>query len=136
MTEAPSNPSEPPNAPPPPEADAATAPSKEERTLAMVAHLLGIVTLFVGPLIIWLIKREESPFINDQGKEALNFELTMTIAVVACVVLSAIPLIGLLFTCLLLPALWLANLIMCILAGVKANEGETYRHPVTLRLIK
>src|SRR5437868_1922887 len=55
------------------------APSPEEKQMGMLAHLLGIIG-FVGPLIIWLIKKDQSPFVDDQGKEALNFHLTMLIA--------------------------------------------------------
>src|SRR4051812_11305473 len=55
------------------------APTPDDKTMAMLAHLLGIVTGFVGPLIIWLVKKDQSPFVDDQGKEALNFQLTLLI---------------------------------------------------------
>ena len=107
------------------------SPSKEARTMAMLAHLLGIVTSFLGPLIIWLIKKDEDAFINDQGKEALNFQITIAIAMIVSGALMFIC-IGF-FTAL---AVAVANLILCIMAGLKANEGISYRYPMTLRLIK
>jgi hypothetical protein len=105
--------------------------SKEDKTMAMLAHLLGIVTSFIGALIIWLVKKDESPFVDDQGKEALNFQITILIAYAVATVLSVL-LIGF----LLYPIIWIANLILCILAGIKANEGQMYRYPFALRLIK
>jgi hypothetical protein len=103
--------------------------------MALIAHLLGIVTWFVGPLIIWLINKDQSAkaFVNDQAKEALNFQITITIAFVAAFILVTITL-GLLF---FLPMLvGLANLVFCILGGIKANGGESYRYPFAIRLIK
>ncbi len=111
-----------------------TAPA-EERTLALVAHLLGIITWVVGPLIIWLISKDNpaKSFVTDQSKEALNFQITVALVYVAAMILTVIS-FGILF---FLPMLvWLGNLVMCILAGVKANNGEAYRYPFTLRLIK
>ena len=99
--------------------------------MAMLAHLLGIVTGFLGPLIIWLLKKDEDAFINDQGKEALNFQITIAIAMIVSGALMFVC-IGF-FTAL---AVAVANLIFCIMAGLKANEGISYRYPMTLRLIK
>ena len=107
--------------------------SQEDRTLALLTHLSGIILSFIVPLVIWLINKDKADkdFLNDQAKEALNFQITIAIAYVICIILSAI-LIG----ALLMPILWLVNLIFCILAGVKANEGVAYRYPFALRLIK
>jgi uncharacterized protein len=118
----------------PPPASSGGAP-QEDRTMALIAHLLGIVTWFIGPLIIWLINKDNStkPFVIDQSKEALNFQITITIAFIASFILTIVTL-GLLF---FVPTLvGIANLVFCILAGIKANNGETYRYPFTLRLIK
>lgn len=118
----------------PPPAPSGAAP-QEDRTMALIAHLLGIVTWFVGPLIIWLINKDNSSksFVIDQAKEALNFQITITIAFIASFILTIVTL-GLLF---FVPTLvGIANLVFCILAGIKANNGETYRYPFTLRLIK
>ncbi len=118
----------------PPPAPSGAAP-QEDRTMALIAHLLGIVTWFIGPLIIWLINKDNSSkaFVIDQAKEALNFQITITIAFIASFILTIVTL-GLLF---FVPTLvGIANLVFCILAGIKANNGETYRYPFTLRLIK
>ena len=111
---------------------APTAVSSDDRTMAMLAHLLGILTAFIGPLVIWLINKDkpEKAFVNDQAKEALNFQITVTIAYIVASALSVI-LIGL----LLIPVIMIANLVLCILAGLKANEGVAYRYPFALRLI-
>ncbi len=114
-----------------PEATEGGSPSKDARTMAMLAHLLGIVTGFLGPLIIWLIKKDDDAFVDDQGKEALNFQITITIGMLISGALMFIC-VGF-FTAL---ALAIANLVLCIMAGLKANEGVKYRYPLTLRLIK
>ena len=117
-------------APPPVPTGAA---SQEDKTLALLTHLSGIVLCFIVPLIVWLTHRDkpDRPFLNDQAKEALNFQITMAIAYLICKVLI-ILLIGV----FLLPVVWIVNLIFCILAGIKANEGVAYRYPFTLRLVK
>jgi uncharacterized Tic20 family protein len=109
------------------------AASQEDRTLALITHLSGIFLSFIVPLIIWLTNKDKADkgFLNDQAKEALNFQITIAIAWVIAIALSAL-LIGF----LLYPIIILANLIFCILAGIKANEGVAYRYPFALRLIK
>ena len=97
---------------------------QDERTLAMLCHLLAIFVGFLGPLIIWLIKKDGSAFIDDQGKEALNFQLTVLIAMVIAAVTMCIY-IGI----VLAPAVGIANIVLCIMACIKANEGEHYRYP-------
>jgi uncharacterized Tic20 family protein len=117
---------------PPPAPSSASAP-QEDRTLALITHLLGIITCFVGPLIIWLVNKDKADkaFLNDQAKEALNFQITIAIAYAICLVLTIIIIGG-----LLAPLVGLVNLIFCIIAGIKANEGVAYRYPFALRLIK
>jgi len=121
------------SAPPPP---VTTAAPQDERTMALVAHLLGILTWVVGALVIWLVNKDASPskpFVVDQAKEALNFQITIGIASIVAVILTVIS-FGLLF---FLPTLvWIVDVVFCIIAAVKANNGETYRYPFTLRLIK
>ncbi|HYD78997.1 MAG TPA: DUF4870 domain-containing protein [Paucimonas sp.] len=114
-----------------PEQTPPAAPSKDDCNIAMLAHLLGIFTGFVGALIIWLIKKDESSFINDQAKEALNFQITVAIGLIGAWILAFI-LIGF----LLVPAIFLANFILCILAAIAASKGESYRYPFALRLVK
>lgn len=108
----------------------------ESRMWAMLAHLSafsGFVIPFgniIGPLVIWLVKRDEMSFVNDQAKEALNFNISMTIYMVVSGVLAFV-LIGI----PLLIVLGIAWLVLVILAAVKANEGMAYRYPLTLRLV-
>ena len=106
-------------------------PSSDDRTMASVAHLLGIFTSFVGPLVIWLIKKESSPYVNDQGKEALNFQITIILAQIIAGALVAVV-VG----CFLLPAVCIADLVLCIMATVAASRGERYRYPMCLRLVQ
>jgi uncharacterized Tic20 family protein len=115
----------------------ANMPEAQERNLGMACHLValaGFVIPFghiIGPLILWLVKKEESEFVDDQGKESLNFQISITIyAFVAA--LLAIILIGI----LLLIAVGIFSLVMIVVAAVKASSGEKYRYPLTLRLIK
>ena len=105
--------------------------SKDARMWAMLCHLLGLFTSFVGPLIIWLLKKEEDPFIDNQGKEALNFQITVLIASIVSGLLTMVC-IGV----FLAMAVGVVDLIFCIMAAVKANGGEAYRYPVSIRIIK
>ena len=120
------------NATTPPPAPTGAA-SQEDRTLAMLTHLSGIILSFIVPLVIWLVNKDKSDkdWLNDQAKEALNFQITIAIAYVVCMVLAVIIIGG-----LLAPIVWIVNVIFCILAGVKANEGVAYRYPFAIRLIK
>lgn len=111
--------------------------SAEERQWGMFAHLaalLGFIVPFgnlLGPLIVWQIKKNDMPFVVDQGKEALNFQITVIIAVFVCLLLMVIV-IG----ALLLPVVGIAALVFTVIAAIKANNGERYRYPFALRLIK
>ncbi len=104
---------------------------KDDKNMAMLCHLLAIFTGFLGPLIIWLIKKDDAPFVDDQGKEALNFQLTVLIAMVASGILSVLC-IGV----FLAIVVWVVDIIFCILAAIKASHGEVYRYPVSIRFIK
>lgn len=112
-------------------------PSYEVRQGAMLCHLaafLGFVFPFgsvVGPLILWQMKKEVDPFIDDQGKEALNFQITVAIAWIVCIVL-AFAVIGF----FLMVALAIATVVLTIIGSIKANKGIVYRYPLTWRLIK
>lgn len=118
------------NVPPPP---ATTEAPADQRTMALAAHLLGIFTGFIGALIIWLINKDDAgkAFVTDQAKEALNFQITVTIAMVISIILMVVIIGG-----ILAPIVGIINLVFCIIAAVKANNGEAYRYPFTLRLIK
>lgn len=128
--------------PPPEVVQPSVMPTHEERQWALFAHLSallgGLVTshflglgCLIGPLIIWLVKKDTMPFVDDQAKEALNFNITVAIAAMVCGVLMLV-LIGF----VLLPLLALAWVVFIVIAAIKANEGEHYRYPLTLRLIK
>ena len=112
-------------------------PSYEVRQGAMLCHLaafLGFVFPFgsvVGPLILWQMKKEVDPFIDDQGKEALNFQITVAIAWMACIVL-AFAVIGF----FLMIALAIATVVLTIIGSIKANKGIAYRYPLTWRVVK
>ncbi len=114
-----------------PPAGAGTEVSKDARTFAMLCHLLGLITSFWAPLIIWLIKKDSDKFIDDQGKEALNFQITVIIGLAIAFVTSFI-IIGF----VLFPIIGICDLIFCIMGTVKANNGQLYRYPVNIRLIK
>lgn len=128
---------EPGAAPPPPSSsspnpsDAGPPPSSDDRTLALLAHLLGIFFSIFGALIIWLVKKDTSPFVDDQAKEALNFQLTVLIAYAVAGVTTCL---GVGFV--LLAVTYFGNIVLCIMAAVAANRGERYRYPLTLRLLK
>lgn len=112
---------------------ASAAVSADDANLAMLAHLLSIVFGFIAPLIIWMISKDQPQkgFVADQAKEALNFQITVILAIGITVVLMAI-FIGI----LLFPMVLVVNFVLCILAGLKAREGVAYRYPFTLRLLK
>jgi uncharacterized Tic20 family protein len=125
--------------PPPPSAGVVPGlgrmPESEEKTMALLAHLLGAVTNVLGPLVIWLIKKDESPFVNDQGKEALNFQLTILIGYIMAGFLSVVPVVQC-FSVLFIPALAVVGLVFGILGCLEANNGVAYRYPFAIRLIK
>ena len=112
-------------------------PTQEQRQWGLFTHLSALVGLIIpfgnilGPLVFWQIKKNEWSFADDQGKEALNFNITVAIAGIVCFLLTFV-LIGL----LLLPILGIAWIVFTIIAAIKANEGVYYRYPWILRLVK
>jgi uncharacterized Tic20 family protein len=107
-------------------------------TWAMVCHLLGLCAFIgipfgniIGPLVVWLIKGKEYEFVHEQGKEALNFQISMTIYGIAAGFLCFFV-IGF----FLLLALVIADIVFIIIAAMKTNDGESYRYPYIFRLIK
>ena len=109
----------------------ATNVSSDEKTLAILSHILAIVSSFIAPLIIYLIKKDESPYVAEHAKESLNFQITMCILWIISGILI-IVLIGL----LLIWILYFVNLILVIIATIKASENKMYRYPINFRLIK
>ena len=112
-------------------------PNAEAKQWAMFAHLAalaGFIIPFgsiVGPLLVWQLKKDVDPFVEKNGKEAVNFQITIAIAAVVCFMLMFVVIGVLLF-----PVLVLIWLIFTIIAGVKANDGVAYRYPMTIRFIK
>lgn len=107
-----------------------TSPSKDECNIAMLAHLLGIFSGFVGALVLWLVKRDESGFAAQEAREALNFQITVAIVMMAAFILKFM-LIGF----LLVPLVFLANFIFCLLAAISVAKGKAYRYPLAIRLV-
>ena len=105
--------------------------SQDDRTIVLLTHLGGIFFGFIPSLVVWLIKKESSPFVAEQAKEALNFQITIMIGYAIAFVLTFI-LIGF----FIFWALAVTNLVLCIVAGVRANTGENYRYPFAVRLIQ
>ncbi len=118
--------------------------TQEQKTWGMIAHLSALIGFLIpfgnvlGPLVVWLIKKDTMPFVDDQGKEALNFNITVAIVVAGLMIVGTVLLvilIGFLFY-LLAAVIGIAALVFMILAGIKANEGVSYRYPYIFRLIK
>ena len=120
----------------------------EERQWGMFAHLsmlaAGLLTSaiggwgwFLGPLIIWLMKKDTMPFVADQAKEALNFSLLVTAVFVVLMLLGFLTLgVGFLVTVPVMVIVGIAALILTIMAAMKANDGVRYRYPINIRFIK
>ncbi len=115
-----------------------TKNDRDERMWGMLSHLLALTAFIgvpfghiLGPLIVWLIKKEQFPFVNEQGKESLNFQISMSIyaaiAYVLFLLLIGIP---------LLIALGIMDIVFVIIAAVAANDGRSYSYPLTIRFIK
>jgi len=110
------------------DAQPVSPPTSDEKVMALLSHVLTLVASFIAPLIIWLVKKDESPFVAAHAKESLNFQITCFII---CVLL-VITIVGM----LLLWAVGIVALILVIMASIKANEGKLYRYPFNIRLIK
>ncbi len=125
---------------PPPSPDAPgyypPAAADGQNTWAMLCHLTSLSGYFVplgnilGPLIIWLVKKDQMPLVDDQGKESLNFQISVTIYFLVSAILIMV-FIGI----LLVFAVVIFHLVFTIIATVKASQGEAYRYPMCIRLI-
>lgn len=114
-----------------------TATANDDKTMGLVAHILMIFTWWLGPLILWIIKKEQKGFAEHHAREALNFGITITIAYIALWILSTILAFVLSGLTFFLPFLvWVAAVVFGILAAMAANKGEMYRYPFSLRLVK
>lgn len=107
------------------------------RTWNMLCHLsalAGFVLPFgniLGPLIVWQLKKNEIPSVEAHGKDALNFQITVTLAILIC-----LPLMLLIIGFVLAPLIGIASLVLLVIAGIKANNGEAYAYPFSLKLVK
>jgi len=101
-----------------------------DKNISALTHLGGIFFSFVPALIVWFLKKDDSVFIGEQSREALNFQITIVIAYMLAGVLAWI-LVGFLF----FPIIWLANLLFSLVAAIKVSKGEHYQYPFSLRLI-
>ena len=132
-----------------PQVAAGGAIDPQQRQWAMFAHLSallggllttawgGSIGCFIGPLVIWLVKKDQMPFVADQAKEALNFNITVAIIFLALFLLTLFTFgIGIIITGPLFVIVGLSWLVFTIIAAIKANEGIAYRYPLTLRLVK
>ena len=109
----------------------ATPPTPDEKTMGILSHILCLVGGFIAPLIIYLIKKDESVYVREQSKEALNFQITVLICYIVSWILIFV-FIGLILIFLVM----IADLVLIILATIKASEGKLYRYPINFRLIK
>jgi uncharacterized protein len=112
----------------------------QDKQLAMIAHLLGIITGFLGALIIWLIKKEQGGFVVAEAKKALNFQLSLLVAFIVLIIIGIVlamitPALAMIVSLLYL-VLWVVNIIFSIKAGLAANKGEAGSYPFSLNLIK
>jgi uncharacterized protein len=140
----PEDPGLPPTSPPAPQPPVPPGKESQARTWNMLCHLSALAGYIIpfgnvlGPLIIWQIKKNEFPSVEEHGKAALNFQITVLIGVIvgiiAAVLLSAVC-IGFLFIPLVV-AIGLCGLVFAVIAGIKANNGEPYRYPWSLNLVK
>jgi len=111
-----------------PETTPQYTPTSEERTLAILCHVLTIFFWLFPPLIIYLIKKDESAYVKEHAREALNFQITIGIVSVVL----ALTIVGI----LLIWVVWIVALVLIIIASIKASDNKIYRYPLTIRLIK
>jgi hypothetical protein len=124
------------SSPPPIPVSVSTIPNvRSWNALCHASALLGVLLHFPGhllpPLIVWLVKRDESPEIDAHGKEAVNFQISMLIYNIVAAVFCLI-LIGFVF----LAVLWVLNAVFVIIAAIRASDGKFYRYPMTIRFIQ
>jgi uncharacterized Tic20 family protein len=125
-----------------PEASAATGElTPDDKLWGMLAHLSALVAgwfgcSFLGPLIVWLIKKDQSKFVETHAKEALNFHLNILVYILVCVAIGAVTCgFGFFVTGPLAAVIGVYSLVMSIIGGLKANNGEPYEYPMTYRMI-
>ena len=106
-------------------------PTQEEKNVALLSHVLTLIVGFLAPLIIYLVKKDESEYVKEHAKESLNFQISITVYILAC-----IPLMIIIIGIFLAIIIGVASLVLVILATIRASEGRMYRYPYIFRLIK
>ncbi len=106
-------------------------PSQDDKTLAILTHLSGIIFSFIVPLIVWLTAKDTKPWLSEQSKEALNFQITVLIGYI---VSSALTLVLIGF--FLFVIVWALSIILSVVAAVRVSQGVDFHYPLTIRLIK
>ena len=110
---------------------------KEQRTWAMLCHLSALAGFIIpmgsliGPLVVWLVKKEEMPLVAEHGLKSINFQITMLIAYIICFILM-FAVIGV----ILLPVVAIFSFVMVVVGAIKANDGKPFSYPFSLNLIK
>jgi uncharacterized Tic20 family protein len=119
-----------------PQAPPETTP--DVRRWAMLCHLLALSGLLangigylLGPLVLWLVKREDHPFIDEQGKEAVNFQITMFLALLVC-----LPFVLIVIGLFMMIAVGILMTVFPIVGAIQASEGKAYRYPLSIRFIQ
>ena len=119
--------------------------NKDARMWAMFSHLAGLCALLpivpiiggvIGPLIIWQIKKDDNLFIDEQGKEAVNFQISILLYSLIGGIVSAITCVGIALIPIVVVIIGIFDIVFLIIASIKANNGEHYRYPLTVRFIK
>ena len=137
-------------APAPGSPQAAARPAMDDRSYALLLHLSSLSWLisipgFIGPLVMWLIKKDQSPFIDRHGRAAMDFQISLFIYVAAAVLLFVVITIAtlglgalpmLLLTPIAILVIIVLVIVLPILAGVKANQGQEYDYPLSLRILR
>jgi len=138
-TEQPQVPPQPAATPEPTVIEPTEEPSKDAKMWAMFCHLAALAILIgipfawvIGPLIIWLIKKDDFAFVEDQGKESLNFQISVSIYILCCLPLICLAGIGV----FLIPVIAIADLVFIIIGAINASNGQAYRYPCCIRMIK
>ena len=117
---------------------------KDTRMWAMFCHLAGlagfvipvVISGIIAPLIVWQVKKDEHPFIDEHGKEAVNFQISISLYMVIGIVACLVTCIGAVLIPFLAVALGIFDLVFLLIAALKANNGEHYRYPICIRFIK
>jgi len=103
-------------------------PTSDEKTMALLSHVLTVVASFLAPLIIYIVKKDESAFVAAHAKESLNFQITIAlIIIVLCITIIGILLVWI---------VGIFSLVLVIIATIRASEGKLYKYPVNIRFIK